>query len=743
MRPFKHLLAKNSLSEDAPRGEELLNGHLSLVFRSAAELLDLRGKASLAAAGLPISLLDCLGRVVRLAALLHDVGKCSEPFQWMVRGKAVVQPMRHEAITLWLCWPGQPLSNFLRPAAASDEEFLCALVTAAGHHRKFWSKSFADDEAGAGVSCRLLVDHPDFVTVLELLRVTLGLKDGAPSFADPVVVDLGRRSHPRRLFQKWESEFQRILEPEASLARLTSVAKALVLAADVVGSALPRAGEKTRWVRSELSRRPSREQLEDLVARRLAGRSPRPFQLRVAESSAPVTLVRAGCGSGKTAAAYLWAARQQSGRQLWVTYPTTGTATEGFRDYVNDADVAGRLEHSRAQVDVDLFSLDDGDGGRRELDRLAALRAWGSEVVTCTVDTVLGLVQNQRRGLYAWPCLADSAIVFDEVHSYDETLFGALLRFLEALPGIPVLLMTASLPTSRLKALQALVAKVHGRDLVILEGPAELERLPRYQYAGRGEEESWVTVRESLSKGEKVLWVSNTVSRAVNVAKRAEAIGLSSALYHSRYRYIDRVRRHSEVIEAFRRTGPAFASTTQVSEMSLDISADLLVTDLAPIPSMIQRLGRLNRRASPDNPLSARPVRVVPFRGEPYSSEDLQAAQRWLEELPEGAFSQQDLVRCWRQADEEVSRISSAWLDGGFLTEVASLREPSPGMTVLLERDAIVVRERPSCVTELVVPMGPLKSGEWKTWPRVGWVPVAPSSWLDYDERTGGEWRKA
>src|SRR5262249_46320223 len=155
----------------------------------------------------------------------------------------------------------------------------------------------------------------------------------------------------------------------------------------------------------------------------LGTRPLRSFQERMAASVSPLALVRAGCGSGKTAGAYLWAARQYAGRKLWVTYPTTGTATEGYREYVSDADVVGRLEHSRARVDVELFSLSDGEIDARELDRLDAIRAWGSEVVTCTVDTVLGLVQNQRRGVYAWPALAHGAVVFDEIHAYDDGLF--------------------------------------------------------------------------------------------------------------------------------------------------------------------------------------------------------------------------------------------------------------------------------------------------------------------------------
>ena len=45
---------------------------------------------------------------------------------------------------------------------------------------------------------------------------------------------------------------------------------------------------------------------------------------------------------------------------------------------------------------------------------------------------------------------------------------------------------------------------------------------------------------------------------------------------------------------------------SQVAEMSLDLSADLLVTDLAPAPALIQRLGRLNRRAEDGDPTAMR-----------------------------------------------------------------------------------------------------------------------------------------
>src|SRR5262249_26282026 len=162
-----------------------------------------------------------------------------------------------------------------------------------------------------------------------------------------------------------------------------------------------------------------------------------------------------------------WAASRHPQRRLYFCYPTTGTATEGFKDYLfpmdvtpddNDPDIervrgiGAKLFHSRADVDFEIILSTGADSAAEEQEQAAraeALEAWSTPVVACTVDTVLGIVQNNRRGLFAWPALAQSSFVFDEIHAYDDRLFGALLRFLRDVPGVPVLLMTASLPTPR------------------------------------------------------------------------------------------------------------------------------------------------------------------------------------------------------------------------------------------------------------------------------------------------------
>lgn len=735
------LLAKSSASPEEPRAAETLQGHTMLVVAAAEELLEARARAALAAAGLPSEWESRLERVVRLAAFVHDLGKCSSQFQATVRHSKARQLVRHEALTLWLCWPGRPLASWLRDAVETEADYVLALLAAAGHHRKFFAGAVAPDEAGADRALTLYSSHADFGALLRAGARVLGLQD--PPALEDVVIRATRTESPRRVIERWAEELEDAGTQDDGERRLLAVAKAVVLDADVAGSALPRAGAPARgWIREQLAVRADRTRLLEIAERRLRGHEPREFQRSVAAARAPVTLVTAGCGSGKTIAAYLWAAERHAGRQLWITYPTTGTTTEGFRDYVHGADVVGRLEHGRAAVDIEMLGLDDGEG-QRDLDRLDALRAWGAEVVTCTVDTVLGLVQNQRKGLYAFAGLADAAVVFDEIHAYDDALFGALMRFLEGLPGLPALLMTASLPEPRLRALHALCLRVHGRELACISGPVELEALPRYRRLPPDDVDPWQLVHSALERGEKVLWVSNTVQRALDLAAIA---GPQRALvYHSRFRYCDRVERHAAVIDAFGREGPALALTTQVAEMSLDLSADLLISDLAPVPALIQRLGRLNRRSTPELPRDPMPFLVLPFDGLPYAASQLDDATRWLNCLPHAAISQSDLVAAWTQDDVgDPRRIASEWLDGFFRTEIAALRESTPGITVVREADASDLRSGRVRAEEVALPMGPPRDARaWREWRRVGCYPIAPDSALDYDQQRGAAWRRS
>jgi CRISPR-associated endonuclease/helicase Cas3 len=106
-------------------------------------------------------------------------------------------------------------------------------------------------------------------------------------------------------------------------------------------------------------------------------------------------------------------------------------------------------------------------------------------------------------------------------------------------------------------------------------------------------------VRDAVNAGKRVLWVVNQVSRAQAVVKSLTGTlptGVPLICYHSRFKLDDRIERHRETVETIRADRPAaVAVTTQVCEMSLDIDADLLVTEECPVTSLIQRMGRCRR----------------------------------------------------------------------------------------------------------------------------------------------------
>jgi len=392
------------------------------------------------------------------------------------------------------------------------------------------------------------------------------------------------------------------------------------------------------------------------------------------------------------------------------------------------------LLHSRADVDLEMASTGEeaeaGEDNQNEADmKLESFKAWGKEVIVCTVDTVLGLLQCNRRPLYCFPVIAQSAFVFDEVHCYDDHLFGALLRFLEIVKA-PILLMSASFLPWQLQAIEKAVEE----PLEIITGPRELEELPRYRFDYQ-ESPNWQRVEEELASGGKVLWVCNQVNTAIEVYKEAKAKGLNAILYHSRYRYQDRVNHHRQIINAFKsdQKQSVLAITTQVAEMSLDLSATLLVSQIADPAALIQRLGRLNRRYC-GHPLDALfyPDEKVGF---PYSQEKLTDGLKLVDSFT-GEISQGELAQ-WLEKSEQLGepQKQSVLLDGSWRTYSAALRKEGFNVTVLLEQDLPRIKFLPS--KELPRHTIPIPAKDIKNWSKHKFYPIAPRDIWQYSSEMG------
>ncbi len=728
------LLAKSSDRRLDPEGLTLA-GHSLRVARVAAALFKQLGPRLREMFQLPEDELPELGRWIAVAGLLHDIGKCSASFQAMVTSEQPAEGGRHPYLHEFLSTAlvasetelGEALSRALDPGAR-------ALVAAsiAAHHLRA-RPGFERPRAQRGE--QLAFADPDLLPVWKELKRLVGA-----SIAPRADLDWAAREIQQRLVVGYTMDGQDALESASpAMRRALGVAKSLVIAADVVGSAVPEDDVSLeRWVERSCTPVLTPEDLHAIVKARLGDATPRAFQSAVADSRDRATLVTAGCGNGKTLAAYLWARRHAAGRCLVFCYPTTGTASAGFSDYLlGQSDLERALLHSRASVDIAAMQRSPEEDEALELWAPDVLERWGKKVVACTVDAGLACFANVRSGLATLPLLARSAFVFDEIHSYDRRLFGALLTFLQNVHA-PVLLMTASLGEARRKALDAAL----GRELVAIEGDPAIEGAARYLLEPASNDGALEAVGAALARGERVLWVANTVARAQRVLDQAAGSGNRALLYHSRFRYEDRVNRQNQVVTAFRsseRTGQLVVAT-QVCEMSLDISADLMVTEWAPLPSLVQRLGRLNRR-DPVPEGARRCLLVEPERALPYSNEQLAACRTIIEPDLGRPLSQADLARLLAQLEEgEYVPVRLPFFHDLTMTNTAPLRDGSRTLTFVRQEDvpSLSAARRADIVKKSIPMLEPRK--DWQQWPRLRGAIRAPAGTIDYSVERGASW---
>lgn len=732
------LLAK---SVEGPwSGSYSLVGHTADVVKAVTLLIDHLGDRLNQQFALNGNL-DEFKKTARLAAYFHDWGKANHHFQGVVRQKMPdahpkrnprVHPqlVRHEIFSMFLVW------EFREWLQQADGDFLTALVVAGGHHLKLGGKGGAKNNDFGEIRWGCGDDQMNFYCHHRHFRGLL--RFGVRHFGCPAKLKLSHSPKLHWSLADLKAQQSAILQ-EALLdwqPNPVSVAllKAILVAGDSIGSAI--AGGNVQpiqiedWLNEALNCTLNEEDLDRIIEQGLDGHTAREFQSKLADAP-EIAIAQGGCGTGKTLGAYFWAKRHGINRKLFFCYPTTGTTTEGFLDYVQH-EVNAILRHSRADVDLDLARTGEEEEAGDQIVNEAALKLssfeeYGAKIIVATVDTVLGLMQCHRCPLYSFPAIANGAFVFDEVHCYDNRLFGALLRFLETVKA-PILLMSASFLPSQLAAIEQAV----GHRVSLIPGPIDLEQKPRYRFQ-LTDTPNWQRVEAELTAGGQVLWVCNQVGTAIEVYEEAQRRGLTALLYHSRFRYEDRVRHHRAVVDAFDSTEPVLAIATQVAEMSLDLSATLLVSQLAKPAALIQRLGRLNRRycGFPRDALF-----YPDDKRFPYSRAGREQGKVMITSLS-GDVSQGDLAQWLAQQDQVLTPESdSVWLDGQWRTYPGQLRQAGVTVTALLEQDRDQFQNHTAKLSRYTVPLvANLK--QVSQWERFRGYPIAPTKQWSYCPEKG------
>jgi len=420
-----------------------------------------------------------------------------------------------------------------------------------------------------------------------------------------------------------------------------------------------------KWFKNSLWQPVASDNYIKLYEDRFTFDEPKDLQIKLAEiigasENPSIFIVEAPMGVGKTEAALagaelLAAKTKRSG--IFFGLPTQATSDGIFmriHDWVEQLEKADneskslRLLHGKAALNKDFASLAkgidlDGESG-------VFVNEWFSgrktaildDFVVGTVDHFLLAALKQKHLALRHIGLTKKVVIIDEVHAYDAYMGEYLYRAVEWMASykVPVIILSATLPADKRVALIETYAK--GRGLKTLKLQAEkgwktnrayplitsldgnsvkqthiempfdkeikVVRIENKNPEDDNLDEIHQILQEKLSEGGVAGIIVNTVKRAQEIAKylSSEFGDEAVELFHSAFIATHRIDKEKELMLSIgkeaKRPAKKIIVGTQVLEQSLDIDFDLLLTDLAPMDLLLQRIGRLHRHKNVARP---------------------------------------------------------------------------------------------------------------------------------------------
>jgi len=586
--------------------------------------------------------LDCLERALPLAAAAHDLGKAAVGFQRSLEERGFRWEFRHEVLST-------------------------AILLASGH---------ATNGYGQLAAAAVLTHHRD-LTDERLWRDCAVPPLSRPQFLEKARRQFSERAAELEQFWEWLSRFTeevevlrtdqwpcspRDLEPPASFLRslqetadrhhafrsteglLLTLCRGWLLAADHAASAgVPRfvATMPNDW---------QARHAERLMHSRAHGDGQlRAFQRALGEHEGSALLI-APTGAGKTDAAIRWIARNRIGgeRVFYILpYQASIEAMGRTLERLFGRETVGTLHARTLEVAFQrYFSGDDYEEAYRAARQDAELnRLVHKPIKVTTPFQLIKWLFGLPRFEVGIAEMVGALVIFDEIHAYDAHVMALILELVRVLRelGGRCLFMSATFP----EFLRHYIDEAYGQSLRLFrldQPPAQdawaklflAQARHRVEWTADPLEELVDLVVDAAQKGERVLVVANRVQQAQALYERlVERAPDGLHLLHARFTRRDRVDREQRILAALRGESPEpvrVLVATQVVEVSLDISFDRLVTEVAPVDDLLQRFGRVNRYYEHRSP---RPIVISRTYGDAlYYVYDRERLERTLEEAP-------------------------------------------------------------------------------------------------------------
>lgn len=364
-----------------------------------------------------------------------------------------------------------------------------------------------------------------------------------------------------------------------------------------------------------------------------------PLSMTLVDDIRPHTLVTAPTGAGKTD----FLLRRCKGR-VFYTLPFQASINamyERIKSDLKGTDAQIHLLHAAS----DLY-IDDNCIEERILQHHV-----GASVKVLTPHQLAGIAFGIKGYESLILDLQGQDVILDEIHTYSEETQSIVLKIVEVLTsiGCHVHIGTATMPSLLYERIKELLG---GNEKVyeVLLSDDILNTFNRHiihkvDYL----DDCTEAINTALKYKQKVLIVCNQVKRSQELYKQMHQCypNTKIMLLHSRFKRGDRNRLENLLREEFNKsTNACIAISTQVVEVSLDISFDLMITECAPIDAMVQRFGRINRKRTKETIGHYKPIYVLaPAGGNnalPYKEDVL---RRSYEVLPNDGLLEETKVQ--------------------------------------------------------------------------------------------------